>query len=140
MPSFTTAPGKFSSPRKRGPTRPLRRTESRPKRTALDNWVPAFAGTTTGIWCLRRFGRVEPRHVAPALGFVGVDLVFLAQREPDVVEAVQQAVFPEGIDVELDHAAVGARDFLPLEIDRDCGVGALLGIMHQLVDVGLRQR
>ena len=38
--------------------------------------------------------------------------------QADVVEAVEQAVLAVRVDVELDHAAVGAADFLLLQIDR----------------------
>ena len=51
----------------------------------------------------------------------------------DIVEAVQQAVPLEGVEVEVDDAAVGPADLLGFEVDRDGGVGAALGVVHQLV-------
>ena len=46
-----------------------------------------------------------------------VDLRLLLHGEPDVVEAVQQAMLAERIDVEMHRAAVGSLDLLILEID-----------------------
>src|SRR5258708_26737796 len=70
----------------------------------------------------RRFGlRLEAR-----------DLVLLGERLGDVVEAVEQAVLAMRIDVELDRAAVGAADFLALEVDGEPRIGAALGIVDQL--------
>ena len=48
----------------------------------------------------------------------------LLHRQADVVEAVQQAVLAEGVDVEPHHAAVGTADLLGREIDRQRRVGA----------------
>ena len=42
-----------------------------------------------------------------------------------------------GIDVEMDHAAVGTPDLLVREIDGDGGVRAARGIVEQLVDLAL---
>src|SRR6185312_11494370 len=81
----------------------------------------------------------SPRHFAPTFRFEIRDPALVAQRQPDIVPAVDQALFPERIDLELDHAAVGSADFLRLQIDRDDGVGAAFGIVHQLVDLRLRQ-
>src|SRR5690606_9942557 len=53
----------------------------------------------------------------------------------DVVEAIQETVALEGVDLELDHAAIRAADFLRLQIYSQGGVGAPLGIVHQLVQL-----
>src|ERR1700754_4191668 len=58
------------------------------------------------------------------LVLVALDLALLLVREPDVVESVEQAVLAVGVDLELDHAAIGAADLLLLEIDGQRGVGA----------------
>ena len=46
-----------------------------------------------------------------------VDGVGLLQRQPDIVETFHQAALAERVDVELDHAAVGASDLLRFEVD-----------------------
>src|SRR5258706_9239253 len=83
--------------------------------------------------------RSEPRLAQAALGFELGDLALVAHRQADVVPAVQQALLAEGIDVELDAAAVWPANLLLLEIDADDGIGAALGIVHQFVDLGLRE-
>ena len=50
----------------------------------------------------------------------------------------EQAVLAEGVDVERDHAAVGAADLLRREVDGQRGVGAAPRVVHQLVEVLLR--
>src|SRR6266567_7058025 len=75
--------------------------------------------------------RLQPGRRRLALGLEGVDRLFLLQGEADIVETVDEAVLAEGIDVELDHAAIGAGDLLAIEIDGDDGVGAALGVVHQ---------
>src|SRR5581483_4609720 len=82
---------------------------------------------------------LNPRCVGAVFGFVGGNLVLAAHGQADIVPAVEQALLAEGIDLELDAAAVRTADFLRFQIDRDAGIGAALGIVHQLVDVFLRQ-
>src|SRR5216684_1662928 len=81
----------------------------------------------------------EPGLAQPVLRLEGGDRRRLLQGEPDIVEAVQQAVLAERVDVEFDDAAIGPGDRLAGEIDSEPGVGALLGVVHQLVDDLLRQ-
>src|SRR4029077_17473656 len=64
----------------------------------------------------------------------GVDVRLLLHGQPDVVEAVQQAMLAERIDVEMHRAAVGSLDLLLLEVDLDDGVRAAARIVHQLGD------
>src|ERR1700749_543676 len=71
--------------------------------------------------------------------FEAVDLVFGAHGQADIVPAIQQALLAERIDVELDGAAIGAANLLRFQVDGDDGVGTTFGVIHQLVDVGLRQ-
>ena len=52
------------------------------------------------------------------LGLEGADLVGVAQRQADVVEAAEQAVLAERLDLEGELAAVGLDDDLALEVDR----------------------
>src|SRR6266851_3556063 len=81
----------------------------------------------------------EPGLAQPVLRLEGGDRRRLLQGEPDIVEAVQQAVLAERVDVEFDDAAIGPGDRLAGETDSEPGVGALLGVVHQLVDDLLRQ-
>src|SRR5882672_110624 len=68
------------------------------------------------------------------------NLVLVAQRQADIVPAVQQTLLAEGIDIEFDAATVRAANFLLFEIDTDDGVGAAFRVIHQPIHVGLRQR
>src|SRR5882757_3270870 len=87
--------------------------------------------------------RVSGRRVQPGLGVLlasleVVDLRLLLHGQPDIVEAVQQAVLAEGVDLEMHRAAVGTLDLLLLEVDLDDGIGAAARIVHQLGDDLLR--
>src|SRR5205823_12844832 len=68
------------------------------------------------------------------------DLVRVAQREADLVEAVQQAMLAERIDLEA-HAErlVGARHRLPLEIDHQPEAGKSVALVEQAIDLRLRK-
>jgi hypothetical protein len=57
--------------------------------------------------------------------------------KPTVVEAVEQAVLLERVDLEGDRAAVRPGDLLFRQVDRQRGVGAALGVVHQLLEVFL---
>src|SRR5215813_1251351 len=59
----------------------------------------------------------RPRACGLGLRLEVVDLLGLHHCEPDVVEAVDQAMLAMGIDLEFDHAAVRAPDLLLLEVD-----------------------
>src|SRR5450631_2365960 len=64
--------------------------------------------------------RAAPLHPGPGrlCAFLeGRDLVLLDQGQADVVEAVEHAVLAVLVDLELDQAAIGAADFLLLEVD-----------------------
>ena len=82
---------------------------------------------------------LNPGRVDAMAGFVSGNLVLAAQGQADIVPAIEQALLAKRIDLELDHAAVRAADFLGFQVDRNAGIGAPLGIVHQLVDIGLRQ-
>src|SRR5258705_2117576 len=58
----------------------------------------------------------SPRACGLGLRLEVVDLLCLHHGEPDVVEAVEQAVLAVGVDLELDHAPVWAPDLLLLKI------------------------
>src|ERR1700752_3694636 len=109
-----------SPPRRRGPSARSARKK---------DWVPAFAGTN-GERELLRPGSRQLRLLLEA-----VDLLALHHGEADIVEPVEQAVLAVGVDLEAHHAAVGPADFLLLEIDRERGVGAALGVVEQLLQI-----
>src|SRR5205823_14950118 len=54
--------------------------------------------------------RLRPSPGGLRLLLEALDLVLLDHRQADVVEAVEQAMLAVGVDLELDHAAVGAPD------------------------------
>src|SRR5579884_163589 len=80
-----------------------------------------------------------PRLPGARLGLVSADRIHLLLGDADVIEAVQQAVLAERVEVEMHLLAVGAGNRLAVEIDRQHRVGALLGVLHQLVHDRLRQ-
>src|SRR6266446_592685 len=84
-------------------------------------------------------GGLHPRFGLFAARLEFGNLVLVAQRQSDVVPAIEQALLAEGIDFEFEAASVGAADFLLLEIDADDGIGAAFRVVHQFVDIGLRQ-
>src|SRR5260370_4310362 len=72
--------------------------------------------------------RVSGRRVQPGLGVLlasleVVDLRLLLPGQPDIVEAVQQAVLAEGVDLEMHRAAVGTLDLLFLLVVRSVAIG-----------------
>src|SRR5215471_1956179 len=56
--------------------------------------------------------RPQPGLRRLVLRLEGIDGGGLLQRQADVVEAVEEAVLAEGVEVECDAAAVGAADLL----------------------------
>src|SRR5689334_17560414 len=80
---------------------------------------------------------LRPGALFLELGLIGVDRGLLLHRQPDVVEAVDEAVLAERIDLELHLAAVGTADLLVRQVDRQRRIGAALGVVKQLVEVFL---
>src|SRR5262245_6257614 len=77
-------------------------------------------------------------RLAPVLE--GADLVRLAQREADLVEAVQQAVLAERVDVEAEALrVVGRRDGLAFQVDYQPEAGKRGGLVEQAIDLVLAQ-
>src|SRR5580704_17691658 len=92
---------------------------------------------------VRRLAKVlclNPRLAEFAARLEIGNLVLVAQRQTDIVPALQQTLLAEGIDLEFDAAAVRAAHLLLFEIDADDRVGTALGVIHESVHVGLRQR
>src|SRR5690348_3841663 len=76
-----------------------------------------------------------------ALLLEGADLVRVAQRKADLVEAVEEAVLAERVDVEAEALrAIGGRDRLLSQINDQFEPGKRRGVVEKLVDLGLRQR
>ena len=68
--------------------------------------------------CLR-----QPRLGGQTLGFKRLDLVAVAQGQADVVKAIDQAVFAEGLHLKRQFLAVGFDDDLALQVDRQAVAG-----------------
>src|SRR4051794_9099396 len=90
-----------------------------------------------GGWSGGAVALPEPGLGELVLLLEAVDELALLEREANIVEAVQQAVLAEGIDVEADAAAIGTGDLLLLQIDAEDRIGPALGVVHQLVEIFL---
>src|SRR5258707_613168 len=62
---------------------------------------------------------LKPGRLAMLVFLEGGDLVLVAQGQADIVPAVHQHLLAEGVHFELDHAAIGAANFLRFQIDGD---------------------
>src|ERR1700719_834680 len=78
---------------------------------------------------------LRPRPRCPGLFLKARDLVLLDESESDVIKAVEQTVLAVRVDLELDHAAVGAAYLLLFEVDGEARIGAALGIVEQLFQI-----
>src|SRR5215471_10467063 len=105
--------------------------------------MPSPASTSTlrldtRVWATRLSPWADhaelPRPRQPRLLLIGGDFHILLLRQADVVEAVQQTMLAESINLEMHLVAVRPRDRLSREVDRHHGIGALAGILHQLID------
>src|SRR5438132_11310880 len=81
------------------------------------------------LTCSSQFNS-RPGALGLRLGLISVDRCLLFHGEPDVVEAVHQAVLAERIDLELHLAAVRAADLLVGEVDGQRRIGAALGVVE----------
>mmetsp|Transcript_32545 Transcript_32545/g.80233 ORF Transcript_32545/g.80233 Transcript_32545/m.80233 type:complete len:833 (+) Transcript_32545:138-2636(+) len=82
-------------------------------------------------------GAVQPRVGGGAGQLEGGDLVTLLQGQPDVVQAVDQAVLAELVHLERDGASVRALDDLVGQVHLQ--LAACAGVAHQLAHLRLRQ-
>jgi hypothetical protein len=64
-----------------------------------------------------------------------VDRVLLLHGETDIVEAVEQAMLAERIDVELDRSAVRSADLLFGKIDGDRRIRAAVRVVEELLEI-----
>src|SRR6266851_9065573 len=85
--------------------------------------------------CVMRPGCSCPGPGGLGVLLVGLDLAALHHGEPDVVEAVEQAMLAVRVDLELDHAAVRTADFLLREIDAERRIGAAVGVVEQFLQI-----
>src|SRR5262245_24205660 len=93
----------------------------------------------TAIFMSARRSEV-PGVLRLALRLERADLVRVAQREPDLVEPVEQAVLAELVDVETEALrAIDGRDRLLLQINHQSKTGKRRSVVEELVDLGLRQ-
>jgi hypothetical protein len=98
-------------PPRRGPDCTTVAREPSRRQFLLSASYPAFGR-------LSRCGeKGKPQLSPPRVGRGGLllmrlDRLRLDQREVDVVEAFDQALLAEGVELERDHAAVGTADFL----------------------------
>eukprot|EP00327_Prymnesium_parvum_P012633 CAMPEP_0184379254 /NCGR_PEP_ID=MMETSP0007-20130409/3699_1 /TAXON_ID=97485 /ORGANISM="Prymnesium parvum, Strain Texoma1" /LENGTH=126 /DNA_ID=CAMNT_0026723863 /DNA_START=445 /DNA_END=823 /DNA_ORIENTATION=+ len=72
---------------------------------------------------------VQPRVELGARGLEGADRVHLLHGDPDVVEAVEQAVLPEGVDVERVLGAALTDDCLRGQVNLNLLEGG--GVLEQ---------
>src|SRR5579883_3264424 len=157
--SARAAPGSTSATARRGANRQTRaflrmsfprKRESRESRRFMAGsvWIPACPGMTAGfamtmasrwrssaIRARRSSPRSEPRTRSGRLLLESFDRRRLDHGQADIVEAFEQAVLAERIDVEAHDAAVRAANLLLLEIDRQRRVGAALGVVEQLCQI-----
>src|SRR5437870_12523872 len=81
-----------------------------------------------------------PGELPLSLRLEGADLVRVAQREADLVQAVQQAVPAERIDLEAHHKGlIGRGDGLLLQVDDQANTRKGVALVEQAVDLGLAQ-
>src|SRR3569623_3041789 len=73
----------------------------------------------------------DPRTRGRDLALEGGDLGTLLHGRRDIVEPLEQHMPAGGVDIEMDSTTVRTPDRLGLEVDRDGGIGAALGIVHQ---------
>src|SRR5262249_51221693 len=90
-------------------------------------------------WFLRRenlrAARSSPGSRGRGFVLVVADRLLVLQREPDVVETFEQAALAERVHFEFHDAAIGTTDLLVFQVHGDGGIGAAIGIIHQLVEV-----
>ena len=82
----------------------------------------------------------KPRLLGQPLGFKSLDLVALAQREADVVKAVEQAILAEGLNIKRNLLALRLHDDLTLQVNREGVAGEGKALVEQLGHLRLRQR
>src|SRR5260221_4013445 len=93
----------------------------------LSFWFGRPSGET------RRCSR--PRPCRRGLLLVALDLALLLFGQADVVESIEQAVLAVRVDFEMNDTAIGATNFLLLEIDGQRRVGAAISIVEQLLKI-----
>src|SRR5208283_6003701 len=77
----------------------------------------------------------EPKTLCRGFFLERLDMGGFLQRQADIVETIHKAVLPERVDIEADHTAIGAANFLGFEIDRERRIGAAPGVVHEFGEV-----
>src|SRR5689334_2227334 len=95
---------------RRNSARSGRNSERLPKRSSLVS--------TTSCTLRQREVGLGPRPRGSGLLLVALDFRLLLLGQADVVEAIEHAVLAVRVDFEMNDAAVGAANFLFLQIDR----------------------
>src|SRR5574338_986200 len=95
--------------------------------------MPSPASTATFIGA-RPASAEKPRLALAMARLERADPVRVLKREPDLVEAVQQAVLGEGIDVETVALAARRGDRLCVKVDGDPITGRALHLAKQAID------
>src|SRR5947209_17375501 len=73
----------------------------------------------------------HPGALQPGFFLIGGDLGTLLLGQADIVEPVQQTMLAERVDLEMHDLAIGARDRLLVEVDRQRRIGAFARVVHQ---------
>src|SRR5436190_6836275 len=112
--------------------------------TTLFRAVLCAPGQRFPARCRHRAAAPASSEIPGKLGFAprfeGADLVGVAQREADLVEAAQQAMFAERIDLEARGLrAIGGRDRLVLQVHHQLESGKGGALVEQAIDLGLAQ-
>ena len=96
-----------------------------------------FAPSSCFDGCVQRV--VQPGFAHQAFGFEGFDLVALAQRQANVVQPVQKAVFTKRLDLKCNFFALGFDDDLSRQVNRQRVAWKSGDFIKQLRDLTFRQ-
>lgn len=76
-----------------------------------------------------------PRPLSARLGLEAFDLLSFFHRQPNVVETIEQAMFPVSINVEAHDTAIRSANLLRFEINGQSRIGAAFRVVHQLFQI-----
>jgi hypothetical protein len=108
-----------SNPQKRGSSKRNAQVQENPNMSRLTNLSACRdEGMPAPTIGMGPTGRSSPGVCGGGLLFVRLDRRRLDQSQVDVIQALDQTLLAKIVELELDHAAVGAADFLRRQIDR----------------------
>src|ERR1035437_7112241 len=81
----------------------------------------------------------QPGFLCQPIGFKCLDLVSMTQRQVDIVEATQQAVFAKSFNIKRERFTVGFGNELSLHVNAELVAGEGCNFIQQLLDYGLAQ-